>query len=154
VKDGVKVIGRAKQESLAKVDVELKPTEYQIHKAFVQYVRKAHPKYAHLLIHIPNEGKRSHKGVSAQKALGFKTGCLDIFFAKPKFNTEWKEELNKNGFIRSSHKHGLWLEFKAPGKKITMEQMSFFSSVVAEGYEAFLVDSIDEAIQRFEEYLK
>jgi hypothetical protein len=70
--DGIKVIGRAKQPKAEKSTLNNnQATEYQIHKAFVQYVRKAHPDLAKLLIHIPNEGNRSHKGVSAQKALGF-----------------------------------------------------------------------------------
>lgn len=131
IKSDVKIIAKA-----------LQPTEYQIHKAFVQYVRKKYPVFADLLIHIPNEGKRSHKGVSAQKALGFRTGCLDIFFAKPKIM----------GYI-GADRFGLWLEIKSENGKLSASQSAFIFSMTHVGYEARVAYSLEEAIKIFEDYI-
>jgi hypothetical protein len=124
------------------VPLEACPTEYQIQCAFVEYVEKKYPHYRQLLIHIPNEGKRSWREGKRQKKLGLTRGVPDLFFAMPVINGEMQ------------HYCGLWIEIKTGAGRIRTEQKVFIANMLARGYQAKIVRSVDEAIAVFEEYIR
>jgi hypothetical protein len=146
-RDGIKVVGRAKQ-----------PNENQIAKAFVDYVRTKYPKMAPLLIHIPNEGKRSPIEGARQKACGLRKGVFDYFFAM-RGNRRLHKEIMK-GMQVVGHTYidivwlGLWLELKSEKGKPTKEQLDFQEDMYQQGYQAIIVNGLDEAIEAFEDYIK
>ena len=111
------------------------PTEYQIHAAFVEYVKTKH--LADYLIHIPNEGRRSWREGKKQKALGLMKGASDLFLAVP-----------------TTRHHGMWHEIKSAKRKETTEQIEFGARMKLKGYEYKCSHSIDEAIANHEEYLR
>ena len=123
------------------VPLECCPTEYQIQCAFVEYVATKHPHYRQLLIHIPNEGRRSWREGKRQKALGLTRGVADLFFCHPIIDGE------------TQHYCGLWIEIKTGAGRISNEQKTFIAAMLAQGYQAKIARSVDEAIEIFEEYL-
>lgn len=125
LKDGIKVIARAKM-----------PSEFQVQSSFIEYVRHKYPQLSRNLIHIPNEGKRSLREGARQKALGLTRGVSDLFFAKP-----------MNGYP------GLWIEMKSGKGRLTLEQDAFIGLMAASGYRAEVAKSFEEAVKIFEDYI-
>lgn len=117
------------------------PSEYEIHKSFVDYVKKVHPNIFPLLIHIPNEGKRTSKGFKAQELLGYKPGCPDIFIAKPVCTPK-------------CFYGGLWIEFKRKDGKLSAKQDAFCQLMLETGYAVGVAYTIDSAIMILEDYIK
>lgn len=117
----------------------MRPTEAQIHQAFVEYVERKYPMLSPYLIHIPNEGKRSPSEGAKQKRLGLRKGVPDLFFAKPCNHFT-------PGYI------GMWLEIKAPGKKPTKSQLEYLALLRSVGYYAIWCDRLDWIINYFERY--
>lgn len=120
-------------------------SERQIQSLFMQWVQVQYPPYRQLLIHIPNEGKRSLAEGRRQKELGLMRGVSDLFFAYPvkdrTSNQWWKY-------------HGLWLEMKKKSGRETKEQISFRERMLSQGYQAQVAHSFDEAREIFEEYIR
>ena len=142
MKDGVKIIGRAKQPEASHT---------QIQKAFIQYVKKACPGRAKYFVKITNEGK---KEVGKLKAEGMHTGAFDLFYAEPVVNNQWIDELNRTGFIGSSHRHGLWIEIKRDKDKVSDEQYQFGILMRENHYDAVICFGLDMAIAVFEDYIR
>lgn len=116
------------------------PTEHQSQVAFMQWwaswCRTAGiPEQ--LCFAVPNGGQRSRGVAGKMKAEGVKKGVADVFLSVP-----------MAGF------HGLYLEFKRPGGRPTVEQEAFLYEVRRRGYNALVVWSTLEAIQAVKEYLK
>lgn len=124
----------------------IEPTEYQIHTAFVEYVRVKYPEKAEYLIHIPNEGKRSVVEGKRQKALGLCKGASDIFF--PMFHMKHLEDETVAVF------GGLWIEIKTKQGKETKHQIAFRERMTAAHYKAVCVHSLEGAIAIFEQYIQ
>ena len=111
------------------------PSETSIQKAAIQWVRLQ--PFKDLVIHIPNEGKRSKRFGATLKAMGMQPGAWDILIMAGKW-----------GYI------GAWIEFKSKDGKLTPEQVSFGETVRREGYFTAVVYSIDEAIKTIQWYAK
>lgn len=136
----VRTSGTTRSKRLRQVE----PTEDQINRGFVAYVEKKHRKLAKHLIHIPNEGKRSLVEGARQKKLGLKKGVSDLFYAKPHI-----KDIDGIRHILC----GLWFEIKTKTGRVTKEQNEFIELMNASHYKAYVIRSIDEAIQKFEEYV-
>ena len=119
----------------------MNPTEGQIHQAFIEYVEVRYPEHADCLFHIPNEGKRSPAEGAKQKRLGLRKGVADLFFAWPTND-------------RHDPLHGLWIEIKTAGGRVSKEQEAFIIRMQRNGYAAHVVRSIDEAIDVFDDYME
>lgn len=73
-----------------------------------------------LLIHVPNSGAGPLKGMAGKmKAMGVKPGVADLFLP-----------VAKQGF------HGLWIELKASGGRLTEYQKKWLAEMQSQRYKA------------------
>lgn len=90
-----------------------------------------------LLYHVPNEGKRSRAAGGRLKAEGLKPGVPDLCLP-----------VARGGF------HGLYIELKAQGGKVTANQEKWIAELTAQGYLAKVCVGFESAQQLIESYLK
>lgn len=90
-----------------------------------------------LMFHIPNGGKRDAREGARFKAMGVKAGVSDIFLP----------------VARGSY-HGLFIELKASGGKLSANQKAFITSVEKQGYRAVVSYGWEEASKAIIEYLE
>ena len=120
--------------------------EYAEQCAYVQWFRTQYPKYAEAL--MANMAGQQLSGtklqrqikVGREKKAGFKSGVSDIQIAVPNHTY-----------------HGLWIEFKAPGKDfsfVKQNQRDHMNLMNALGYHATWVNSSDKAIAITKEYMR
>jgi hypothetical protein len=120
--------------------------EYDEQCAFVAWFRAQYPKYAKAM--MSNMAGQKLAGTAIQRKLkvqrekkaGFKSGVSDIQIAVPNHTY-----------------HGLWIEFKAPGKplsSLSVDQVSHIELMNALGYQATWVNSADKAIAITKEYMR
>lgn len=114
--------------------MNLKP-EQVLHINFVNWFKFTYEDYIEDIIHIANERKTSWVEGHLLKRMGVKRGVPDIFISVP-----------YNG------KHGLWLELKANGNKISKEQQSFLKRKELQGYACGVGHSLEEAQNIVDEY--
>ncbi|KGA43200.1 hypothetical protein KU75_00330 [Pectobacterium odoriferum] len=88
------------------------------------------------LLHIPNEGKRGPKAARDAKRLGLRTGVPDLFLALP-----------RGGYA------GLWIEMKARGGKLSVQQEVWLNRLEDVGYRAVCCFGIDQAVENIANYL-
>ncbi len=103
---------------------------------WAEYAMAAYP-CLKLLHHIPNEGKRSVSYGARLKQLGMKKGISDICLP-----------VSRGGY------HGLYIELKAAGGKLTPEQKEFLRSVSIEGFLAVVCHGSEDAIRLIERYVR
>jgi hypothetical protein len=89
-----------------------------------------------LLYSIPNGGWRDPVGAKILKREGQRNGVSDLFLAVPRCEY-----------------HGLYVEMKAAKGVVSKEQEEFLKHVTAQGYEAKVCRSYDEAVKEIEGYL-
>lgn len=117
----------------------LHPTEQQEQIAVMQWSRLAvgqHPELA-LLHHVPNGGSRHVAEAARLKAAGVKAGCPDLYL-----------DVARGGY------HGLRIELKAQGGRISPLQDWWIERLREEGYMAMVCWGADEAIATIESYLR
>ncbi len=90
-----------------------------------------------LWYHCPNGGKRNKKEAARLKREGVKKGVLDVTIC-----------VANHGF------NGFYLELKVDYKKPTDDQKEFMRRLRKNGYKAEWTQSLDEAIELIDEYLK
>lgn len=113
-------------------------TEFQECKAFFQWAL-LNPLIRDILIHIPNEGKRSLSTGSHYKLIGLRSGVSDYYLPLPS---------------RKGH-HGLWIELKrVSGSKTTDSQLKWIDKMRNLGYAAEIAYGAKQAIDIVIEYLK
>lgn len=108
-----------------------------IHKTIIQWVRK-HPKLKNiqkLIIHFPNEGKRSLRYGKLMKDLGMRKGVSDLFIAIP-----------CHGF------GGAWIELKSKNGTLSIEQREFLEDMRQKNYFTAVCYSIEEGINTIDWY--
>lgn len=110
----------------------LTASEHDIQATFVAWARlqeRVEPRLR-LLFAIPN-GARTTRSVSKRlKAEGMVAGVWDVFLPVPS----------------RSGASGLWIEFKTPDGRVSMEQSWFGLSMRQMGFAAVICRSVDEAI--------
>ncbi|CEG60976.1 VRR-NUC domain-containing protein [Legionella micdadei] len=109
-------------------------SEEHIHKTVIQWIN-LHPSIKNLIMHFPNEGKRTWYFGKLLKDLGLKRGVFDLFIAMP-----------RHGF------HGAWIELKSKNGKLSCHQRSFMNDMRQQNYYAAVCYSIDEAIEQIKWY--
>lgn len=100
---------------------------------------RKHPKlkeYANLILHFPNEGKRSQRYGALMKSLGMRKGVVDLFVTVQRHNFG-----------------GAWIELKSEQGKLSPAQMNFLYDMKEQGYYTCACWSLDEAIKVLEWYL-
>lgn len=108
------------------------PTEEQEQLALVQWLTINNI----IFYHIPNGGKRFYREGVKFKRLGVKAGVPDICIPLPR-----------------SPYHGLYIELKRHGGKLTEEQQRWLDNLNSLGYRAEMVEGCDNAIKLIQDYL-
>lgn len=113
-------------------------TEAEEQKALIQWAKFQEKKYPELkmLMHIPNEGKRSKRYGAELKRLGLRPGFPDLGL-----------------FVPRNNKSGLFIEMKVGRNKCTDNQKKWIRNLLEQGYEVKVCYSCEEAIQIIKRYL-
>ena len=112
-------------------------SEHQEQVALIQWFRLQHKQFAKCLWAIPNGGVR-HIGTAVKlKAEGGMAGVPDLFLMIPKSN--W---------------HGLFIEMKVKGGKLSDSQKEFMGLATLMGYQAVVCYGFESAKDAITEYLK
>lgn len=113
-------------------------TEAEEQKALIQWAKFQEKKYSELkmLMHVPNEGKRSKRYGAELKRMGLKAGFPDLGL-----------------FVPRNNKHALFLEMKVGRNKCTDNQKKWIRALMEQGYEVKVCYSCEEAIQVIKRYL-
>lgn len=121
-------------------------------QAAVKWFRMQYPQYARLLIHIPNEGKRSTKLVRTRD--GYKTVCISGSRLKAEGMVKGVSDLVL--FVPSGRYHGLCIETKTEsmdgnGKKVrtcqSKEQRQWQEEVESQGYMYAVYRNVEEFVK-------
>lgn len=113
-------------------------SEESIHQLLIHCITK-HPqlcKFKSLVMHFPNEGKRSLRYGALMKSLGMRKGVSDLFIAVP------RHEFG-----------GAWIELKSENGILSLEQKAFLEDMKAQNYYTNVCWSLDEAIEAVTWYL-
>ncbi|HEX4045442.1 MAG TPA: VRR-NUC domain-containing protein [Gammaproteobacteria bacterium] len=109
-------------------------SEETIHKTVMEWVR-LHPMLKKLVLHFPNEGRRTLRFGKLLKDMGMRTGVSDLLIAMP-----------CHGFC------GAWLELKSTKGIVSPAQKEFLEDMSQQNYFAKICWSIDEAIDTIKWY--
>lgn len=116
-----------------------KTTEAQEQKSLIEWAKWQEKQHSELkmLVHIPNEGKRSKRYGAELKRMGMAKGFPDL------------------GLLVPNKKYaGLFIELKADKtKSMTKEQKEWLEKLNSYGYKAVRCNGAEEAIQIIKRYL-
>ena len=110
-------------------------SEHQEQVSVIQWMRMQYPKIT--IFAIPNAAKRSPQLASYMKAEGMLAGTSDLFIMKP-----------------MGKYHGLFIEMKSAGGKVSPSQKEFIEKANFEGYLAKVCFSFEEAKEVIKNYLQ
>lgn len=118
--------------------LKLEPKEHDSQKVVVQWCAVNRGKYPELkmLKATPNQGLRSYGAAKYFKDEGMSKGFPDLSLLVPK-----------------GKYHGLFIEMKRKGGRLTPEQGDWLRNLASYGYAVDICFSSDEAIRRLEWYL-
>lgn len=109
-------------------------SEESIQKTVIQWVR-LQTKIKKLVLHFPNEGKRSARYGRILKDMGLRPGVSDLFIAMP-----------CRGF------GGAWIELKSANGVVSIHQKEFLADMTEQNYFTAICRSIDETIKVIQWY--
>lgn len=118
--------------------MERRKSEYEEQRAVIQWaevMQGRHPELA-LLLHIPNEGKRSFRQMQALKSIGLRKGVPDLLLP-----------VARKGY------HGLWIELKACKGRVSDSQREWIEALRKQGYGATVCYGAESAIECLKWYL-
>lgn len=115
----------------------MKMNEHQEQVAVINWFRLQHRQYASYLFAIPNGGVRNIGTAVKLKKEGVLAGVPDLFLMIP-----------MNGY------HGLWIEMKIKGGRISDSQKEFMSAATLMGYPVVVCYGFDEAKNAINNYLR
>ena len=119
-----------------------KMTEHQEQVAVIQWFRLQYKKYSGYLFAIPNgahlagDSRMRAIKMNNMKAEGFTNGVSDLFLMIPTF-----------------HHHGLFIEMKAKGGKVSDSQKEFMSNASGMNYATVVCYGFEEAKKEINNYL-
>ena len=119
--------------------VRLYPTEEQEQTVVMHWAAMASGRWPELrlLFHIPNGGKRSKSEAVRFRAAGVRSGVPDLFLP-----------CSRGGY------HGLWIEMKAVGGRVSREQEQWRKDLLEQGYMYAVCYGADAAIATIEKYMR
>lgn len=119
--------------------VRLYPTEEEEQTAVMHWAAMAAGRWPELrlLFHIPNGGKRSKSEAARFRAAGVRSGVPDLFLP-----------CSRGGY------HGLWIEMKAMGGRVSREQEQWHKDLLEQGYMCAVCYGADAAIETIEQYMQ
>ena len=109
-------------------------SEESMHKTVIEWVT-LQPLIARLVMHFPNEGKRSPRYGKLLKDLGMRPGVADLFIA-----------MGKHDCL------GAWIELKTSKGVVSPEQKAFLSAMEQQGYFTTVCRSIEDTIDTIKWY--
>lgn len=115
----------------------MKMNEHQEQVAVINWFRLQHRQYASYLFAIPNGGVRNIGTAVKLKKEGVLAGVPDLFLMIP-----------MNGY------HGLWIEMKVKGGRVSDSQKEFIGAATLMGYPAVVCYGFDEAKNAINNYLR
>ena len=110
--------------------------ESDIQKQIIKWADFNYKEVGRYLMHIPNGGFRNAKEAKNLKTQGVRPGVPDLFLAKP-----------------SKQYHGMWIEVKRKGGKLSNCQKEWLILLEKQGYYTCVIYSLDEAIDKIVKYL-
>ena len=111
-------------------------SEETIHKTVMEWVR-FNPLLKRLVLHFPNEGRRSIRYGKLLKDMGMRAGVSDLFIA-----------MGNHGYL------GAWIELKSTQGTVSEAQTDFLKDMSEQGYFTAVCWSIDEAINLIKWYCR
>lgn len=129
----------------------MKHAESKLQQACVKWFRLQYPQYAKLLFAIPNGGARNEITGSLLKAEGVVAGVPDLMLAVSNLSIDLDIPCN---YYIGKHYHGLFIEMKAEGGKVTPRQAEMHELLSWAGYEVAVCRSFDEFKETIENYLR
>jgi len=109
-------------------------SEEAIHKAIMDWVRLK-PTIKKLVMHFPNEGKRTPSFGRLMKEMGMRAGVSDLFIS-----------MARHGY------HGAWIELKTKQGVVSPAQVEFLEDMRQQGYYTVICRSIEDGIKVIERY--
>lgn len=104
-------------------------SEDSIQKTVMEWV-SLQPTLNGLVIHVPNEGRRTHNFGKNLKAMGMRAGVPDLFIM-----------MARRGF------NGAWIELKSKDGVLSTLQKKFIQDARAQNYYAEVCHTIEDAIK-------
>ena len=119
--------------------VRLYPTEEEEQTVVMHWAAMAAGRWPELrlLFHIPNGGKRLKTEAARFRAAGVRSGVPDLFLP-----------CSRGGY------HGLWIEMKAVGGRVSREQEQWRKDLLGQGYMCAVCYGADAAIETIEKYMR
>ncbi len=114
-------------------------SECQEQQAVIEWAEWASAKFPclKLLYHVPNGGSRSRAEAGRFKSEGVKAGVPDLCLPAA-----------RHGY------HGLYIEMKAMGGKVSDKQTAWMTALAGEGYLCRVCYGADAAIRLLEKYVQ
>lgn len=103
-------------------------SEEAIHRTVMEWV-SLHRSLRGLVLHFPNEGKRTKRYGKLLNDLGMRAGVSDLFIA-----------MGRQGHL------GAWIELKSADGKVSIAQQKFIDDMIQQNYFAVVCWSVEEAI--------
>lgn len=118
--------------------VRLYPTEEEEQTAVMHWAEMMAGRWPELrlLFHIPNGGKRSKTEAARFRAAGVRRGVPDLFLP-----------CARGGY------HGMWIEMKAIGGRVSREQEQWRKELMEQGYMSVVCYGAAAAIETIEKYM-
>lgn len=113
-------------------------TEHRIQSSFFQIVNayaNQDPRLENVFA-IPNGGKRDKITGAIMKREGVKAGVMDVFCMIP-----------------SGRFHGLWIEFKRKGGRLSKAQVEFGTRATRAGYPCIIATDAEDAFRALRKYM-
>lgn len=110
-------------------DNKIDPSEDDMQKAIIEWCA-FNPPLNKLVIHIPNEGKRTKSYGAKMKSMGLKPGASDLFIMTA-----------KRGY------NGAFIELKSKNGRLSKNQKDFLEIANQENYFTAVCWSIEECIE-------
>lgn len=119
--------------------VRLYPTEEQEQTVVMHWAAMMAGRWPELglLFHIPNGGKRLKTEAARFRAAGVRSGVPDLFLP-----------CGRGGY------HGLWIEMKAIGGRVSREQEQWRKDLLEQGYMCVVCYGATAAIETIEKYMQ
>ena len=119
--------------------VRLYPTEEEEQTVVMHWATMAAGRWPELrlLFHIPNGGKRSKPEAVRFRAAGVRSGVPDLFLP-----------------CACGGYHGLWIEMKAIGGRVSQEQEQWSKDLLEQGYMCTVCYGADEAVETIKKYMQ
>jgi hypothetical protein len=109
-------------------------SEETIHKTVMQWVN-LQPSLKGLVLHIPNEGRRTERFGRLLKAMGMRPGVLDLFIM-----------MGRHDY------YGAWIELKSKNGSLSNAQKLFIKDAEVQNYFTDVCFSIEDAIHTIKWY--